>query len=209
MKRTSARHDASRPPRKGSPSRPPRNGQQRAAAGRPAPTEVTAADATVGDLGGALGFMRLLWAIDHGLQSLSKRMRAAFGVTGPQRLVLRLVGRYPNITPGRMAALLAVDPSTLTGVLQRLEQRHLITRVSDPRDRRRALFRLTASGRYLDSVRDGTVEAVVGQTLALSSPRERAATAAVLARMAAELEAAVAALTGGLANPAATPRSLS
>src|SRR5688572_15630298 len=45
-------------------------------------------------LGEVLSFMQLLWAVTHGLESTSKRMLAAVGVTGPQRLVLRLIGQY-------------------------------------------------------------------------------------------------------------------
>ena len=32
-----------------------------------------------------LEFMRLLWAVEHGLQTTSKRMARRIGVTGPQR----------------------------------------------------------------------------------------------------------------------------
>ena len=51
-------------------------------------------------LGEVLEFMRLLWALHHGMQSTSKRMEATLGLTGPQRLVLRLVGRFPGIAAG-------------------------------------------------------------------------------------------------------------
>jgi MarR family transcriptional regulator, organic hydroperoxide resistance regulator len=39
-----------------------------------------------------LQFMQLLWAVDHGLQRASKGMLRRLGVTGPQRLALRLIG---------------------------------------------------------------------------------------------------------------------
>ena len=45
-----------------------------------------------------LDFMRLLWSIEHGLQRLSKRMEAELGITGPQRLVLRVVGQRLTTT---------------------------------------------------------------------------------------------------------------
>src|SRR3954469_22948255 len=76
-------------------------------------------------LGDVLEFMRVLWALDHALQSASKSMAARLGVTGPQRLVVRMVGRYPDISAGALARLLHVLPSTLTGVLQRLVARDL------------------------------------------------------------------------------------
>ena len=54
-------------------------------------------------LGPVLDFLRLLWAVDHGLQSVSKRMEAEHGITSPQRLVLRIVGLQPGIPAGRVA----------------------------------------------------------------------------------------------------------
>src|ERR1700733_2332457 len=44
-------------------------------------------------LDAVLDFMRLLWSIEHGLQSASKHMEGTLGITGPQRLVLRIVGQ--------------------------------------------------------------------------------------------------------------------
>ena len=72
------------------------------------------ADRSLGDV---LEFMRTLWALDHGLQLRSKRMERHLGITGPQRLVLRIVGRFPGISAGEVASIMEVHPSTLTGVL--------------------------------------------------------------------------------------------
>src|SRR5438105_12847973 len=116
-------------------------------------------------LGAVLDFMRLLWAVDHALQSRSKCMRSSFGIPGPQRLVVRIVGRFPGIAAGRVAEILHVHPSTLTGILKRLESRGVLQRRADPRDARRALFGLTAKGRKLDTVKTGTVEQAVRRVL--------------------------------------------
>ncbi len=120
---------------------------------------------TTPPLGEVLDFMRLLWSIDHGLQTTSKRMEATLGVTGLQRMVLRLVGRFPGISAGHLARILHVHPSTLTGVLKRIEDRQLVTRSVDPLDARRALFTLTGKGRTLDIPATGTVEAAVQRAL--------------------------------------------
>jgi MarR family transcriptional regulator, organic hydroperoxide resistance regulator len=117
------------------------------------------------DLGPVLDFMRALWALDHALQSASKRMEGTVGVTGPQRLVLRIVGRYPGASAGEVSSILHLHPSTLTGVLRRLEARGLLARRRDPRDARRALLELTEEGRRIDELRTGTVEAAVRRTL--------------------------------------------
>ncbi len=58
--------------------------------------------APVAGLGAALDFMRLLWAMDHDLQRRSKRMEVELGVTGLQRIVIRLIGRFPGVTAGRL-----------------------------------------------------------------------------------------------------------
>jgi DNA-binding MarR family transcriptional regulator len=138
-------------------------------------------------LGPVLEFMRALWALDHAFQSASKRMEAALGVTAPQRIVVRIVGRFPRISAGEVAEILHVHPSTLTGVLKRLEARGIIARTSDPKDGRRALLALTARGRELDQLRSGTVESAVRKVLA-RIPAQTARSARTLAEtLAAEL----------------------
>ena len=117
-------------------------------------------------LGAVLDFMRLIWALDHGLQSLSKRMQSSIGLTGPQRIALRVVGRRPGITAGGLAEILRLHPSTLTGILCRLQRRGLVRRSRDPGDGRLARFVLTSRGRRLDVPAPGTVEAAVKRVLA-------------------------------------------
>jgi len=137
-------------------------------------------------LGPVLEFMKQLWAVDHGLQSVSKRMEARFGITGPQRLVVRIVGRFPGISAGALAEVLHVHPSTLTGVLRRLETRGMLLRRGDPRDARRALFGLTARGRKMDTLRTGTVEQAVRRVL-VRMPEDAIAAERILSALAAEL----------------------
>jgi MarR family transcriptional regulator, organic hydroperoxide resistance regulator len=110
-------------------------------------------------------FLRLLWAVDHELQSTSKRMEVTLGLTGPQRLVIRMVGRFPSITAGGLAQLMHLHPSTLTGILKRLEKHGMVQRASDPLDGRKARFTLTEAGRALDIPSAGTVEAAVQRAL--------------------------------------------
>ena len=135
-----------------------------------------------------LRFMRWLWAVDHGLQSRSKRMRATLGVTGPQRLVVRKLGRSPGLSASELAAVLHLQPSTLTGVLQRWERLGLVTRTMASDDRRRISLRLTATGRDIDRERVGTIENAVRATLHRVSPEAVAATIDVLSQLVAELE---------------------
>ena len=139
-------------------------------------------------LGTVLDFMRTMWALDHALQRASKRMEARLGVTGPQRLVIRVVARFPGMHAGQLAELMHVHPSTLTGIMKRLERQGLLSRRADPRDRRRVLLGLTRKGRELDIDSEGTVEAAVRIALSeLSKPKIRS-TAEVLGRIRTSLE---------------------
>lgn len=140
-----------------------------------------------GDLGPVLEFMKQLWAVDHGLQTISKRMESQYGITGPQRLVVRIVGRTPGISAGALAQILRMHPSTLTGILRRLETRGILIRKTDPNDARRALFALTARGRKVDLLKSGTVEAAVRRLLA-RSPAEASVAQKFLGTLASELE---------------------
>lgn len=136
----------------------------------------------------ALQFMRVLWATMHALQKASKRMTRELGVTGPQRLVMRVIGLSPGLSAGRLAATLHLHPSTLTGVLQRLVRQGLITHGTDRRDRRRSVLHLTAAGERLNAKMTGTVESGVRSTLRSLPARDQAAARAALASLANRLE---------------------
>jgi MarR family transcriptional regulator, organic hydroperoxide resistance regulator len=142
-----------------------------------------------------LDFMQLLWAVVHGLERTSKSMSAGLGVTGPQRLVLRVVGLYPGLSAGELARVLHVHPSTLTGVLRRLVSQRLLLRITDPDDRRRAVLRLTPRGGLVNTTHRGTVESAVGAVLGDLEPRDRRAARQVLERLAARLGANASSLT--------------
>lgn len=127
------------------------------------------------ELDAGLQFMRALWELVHALQKASKRMTVGLGVTGPQRLVLRVIGLAPGISAGGLATVLHLHPSTLTGVLKRLETQGLVSRVPHAVDGRRAVLRLTAQGQRLNVATEGTVEAAARATLRQISSRDRAA----------------------------------
>lgn len=141
-------------------------------------------------LGPALDLMRQVSALNHALERLSSRMDRELGITAQQRLVLRCVGKYPGITAGQLAAVLHLDPGTVSASLRRLDDRQLLERRPDPRDRRRITLGLTTAGRDLDRPTAGTVEEAIEQLLREADAEDVATTKAVLARLAGLLEAA-------------------
>jgi MarR family transcriptional regulator, organic hydroperoxide resistance regulator len=139
------------------------------------------------ELDSVLQFMRLMWSVDHGLHKVSKRMAAAIGLTGPQRLAIRIIGRSPGMAAGELAALMHLDPSTVTGIIRRLEDGGVITRRPDPADARRTRLTLTSRGRDLDRRSAGTIEAAVRRALASVPPEQVAAASLVLTALAEQL----------------------
>ncbi len=133
---------------------------------------------------GTLELLRLIWAVDHGLQKTSKAMGRRWGITGPQRLVVRFVGERPDVSAGDLARILHLDPSTLTGVLRRLEQRGLLRRSADPADARRVRLALTARGRAQQTARAGMIESAVRTTVASLDRRDLAGARTVLGALA-------------------------
>ncbi len=116
-------------------------------------------------------------------------MAAVLGVTGPQRLAVRIVGRFPGISAGQLAGVLHLHPSTLTGILRRLERRGLLTRRPDPRDKRRVALGLSASGRRLDVEASGTIESEMKELFAMLPRQDTLATRRVLVALTRQLQA--------------------
>jgi len=137
--------------------------------------------------GETLRFMQRLWDLVHALDVRSKRMAKTLGVTGPQRLVIRVLGRSPAMAASDIAETLGMHPSTLTGILRRLEGHRMIERKVDDADRRRARFRLTARGKQIDRERKGTVEAAVRRALGRADASIIGKTSAMLTFLTEEL----------------------
>jgi len=136
------------------------------------------------DLPDVLAFMQGLWAVVHRMERLSKQMGSRRGVTGPQRLVLRLIGLLPGLSAGALAAMLHLHPSTLTGILQRLDEQGLISRSADPQDGRRTIHRLTRRGGRVTARNTGTVEGAVAAALVRTTEAHRDVTRRFLEQLA-------------------------
>jgi DNA-binding MarR family transcriptional regulator len=135
-----------------------------------------------------LDFMRLLWSIEHSLQRMSKRMEGELGITGPQRLVLRVVGQFPGLSAGEVAHIVRLHPSTMTGILHRLVAGGLLERARDPQDGRRSRLHLTPQAMAYTRTAPGTVERSVRLALDRVGATNVQAARTVLAEVARRLE---------------------
>ncbi len=135
----------------------------------------------------ALALLRAVWDLDHRLQSQSKRMRARTGVTGPQRLVLRMLLVAPDAAPSAVARSLYFDRSTVTVILRSLERAKLVRRAPHPTDKRAIALTLTAKGRRIAEQRTGTIESLFRLAIARLPIRDVKAARRVLEAIAVEL----------------------
>ncbi|WP_118138350.1 MarR family winged helix-turn-helix transcriptional regulator [Oceanicella sp. SM1341] len=83
------------------------------------------------------------------IQRAYKPLLDALGLTYPQYLVLNVLWREDGQTVGRLAESLALESSTLTPLLKRLEAAGLLRRTRNPANERQVLVALTEAGQAL------------------------------------------------------------
>jgi DNA-binding MarR family transcriptional regulator len=86
---------------------------------------------------------RIIRAIDlH-----SRELLVNYGLTAPQLLTLQELDRLQPTPVGTLAAAVHISQATMTGILDRLEQRSLVERTRDVQDRRSVTVTLTREGK--------------------------------------------------------------
>ena len=131
-----------------------------------------AAVAEGSDLAPVLLFMKELWALEQGLHQRSKSMLSRYGVTGPQRLVVRLLGHLGPVSQAQLARLLHVHPSSVTRLIRTLERRSFVRRIPCPGQPGRLLVQLAPRGERVERLRAGTVESAIKSALVAASESE-------------------------------------
>lgn len=78
----------------------------------------------------------------------SKRIQKDYGVSIPQVLCLKYLQDSPNFqaNQGDIKSFLQLNPSTVSGIIQRLEKKGLIARLPKAEDKRVTIVILTAVG---------------------------------------------------------------
>jgi len=88
---------------------------------------------------------RIIRAIDL----RSRFLVTSYGLTGPQLTVLRELSVHGGVSVGELTRAIHVSQATVTGILDRLVKRDLVSRKRSETDRRRVHVWLTDSGEQL------------------------------------------------------------
>lgn len=76
----------------------------------------------------------------------SNSIRRTTGLTSPQLVLLRAIRNHPDMTIGELSRLISLSQSTVTIILDHLEEEELATRYRSEVDRRKVHARLTSKG---------------------------------------------------------------
>lgn len=73
----------------------------------------------------------------------SRYLTAKYGLTGPQLAILQEVSKRGRLTAGELAQAVSLGQATVTGILMRLENSHLIVRERCLHDKRKVFIQTT------------------------------------------------------------------
>ena len=93
--------------------------------------------------------MQSLRRIFKAIQDYSYDVSDKFGTTGPQLWALKTISQNESLSLGELGRRMYLHPSTITGLIDRLEKKGLVERDRDQTDRRVIKLRLTSKGKGL------------------------------------------------------------
>ncbi len=89
-----------------------------------------------------IALRKIIQAIDMNSKKLVKQV----GLTGPQLVILQEISSLGEVTAGEIARAVSLSQATLTGILERMEKRGLLSRRRSKHDKRRVMVSITESG---------------------------------------------------------------
>ena len=93
--------------------------------------------------------MQSLRRIFKAIQNYSHEVSDRFGITGPQLWALKTISQNESLSLSDLSKRMYLHPSTITGLIDRLERKGYVTRNRDRIDRRVISLRLTTKGKSL------------------------------------------------------------
>jgi DNA-binding MarR family transcriptional regulator len=96
-----------------------------------------------------LQIVQALRQITRAVDLHSHRLKLTFEITAPQPVCLLAIRDVGSLTATQLSEHVHLSPSTVVGILDRLEKKELIERTRDTRDRRQVNVTLTDKGQEL------------------------------------------------------------
>lgn len=127
--------------------------------------------------------LRSLRRITRAIDLHSKQLMAHCGLTGPQLVCLRTIGREPVLTVGQLARAVSLSQATVTGIVDRLVDRGLVRRRRSVTDRRSVSISITDAGRELIASAPSPLQERFSSRLEQLSEEDRRALSAALERI--------------------------
>jgi DNA-binding MarR family transcriptional regulator len=114
----------------------------------------------------------LIRKLIHGAELYTKELNKRYSVTAAQLNCLLALYENGPLPPSQVARYMMVKSSTVTGVIDRLEQKSLVTRERNSPDRRIINIRLTTLGKKMAEVAPPPIQQRVIDGLQRLSKRE-------------------------------------
>jgi MarR family transcriptional regulator, organic hydroperoxide resistance regulator len=115
--------------------------------------------------------VQMLRRLFKAIHEYSKAIHKKSGLSGPQVWALTILEKSPDISARELASLMFVHPSTVTGIIGRLEGKGAITRVVDSRDKRGVRLSMTRAGRRILKSTPPPVQVGLARALTRLPPR--------------------------------------
>jgi len=93
------------------------------------------------------GIMQSLRRIFKAIQDYSQEVSHKFGITGPQLWALKTLSTNGSLPLGQLSKMMYLHPSTITGVVDRLEKKGYVVMDRVHKDRRVVMVQLTTKGK--------------------------------------------------------------
>lgn len=126
--------------------------------------------------------------IVHAVDTHSKRVEKAVGLTTPQLILLMAIYDLGEVTASRLSAYVSLSLATVSTILDKLEGKGLVERYRSLDDRRVVHARLTARGEESVAHAPQVMDEVFLQRFAALSPDDQSRVLAALEHVAAMME---------------------
>lgn len=133
--------------------------------------------------------LRSLRRIIRAVDLHSKQLQTTHQLTVPQLICLRAIESSGPLKAGQLANDVSLSPATITGIVDRLEQRELARRRRSETDRRQVLLEITDRGREVLASAPPSLNERFSRGLARLTEHEQADIERVLQRVVSLMEA--------------------